>query len=1272
MSVVQDDTRFPREFDGFRIVRLIGQGGMGSVYLGHDTLLDRQVAIKFISHPDPDAEARRRFQVEARAIARLQHPCVVTIYRTGEIEGHPYLVSEFVPGESLDRLPMPIPWRRALEIGYELARGLAVAHQVGVVHRDVKPANVMLSSDGSVKILDFGIASLVDATGETRAETSSPRRIAPVAGAPRQASPPGPAGTIRVEVRGVHDSAGLDARPGSVVGTPAYLAPEVWRGEPATFASDVYSLGALLYELCSGHPPHEATTVDGLRKAVLGGAAAPLSQAAPDADPAFGAIVDRCLRRDPSERPRTAGELRTALAALTREDPAGAPVEGNPYRGLDVFDSSHRALFFGRDSEVKAILARLSNDPVVLVAGDSGVGKSSLCRAGVLPRVSRTLDGGRAWSTVTLAPGRHPVAQLCSAVAAHLGQPETVLAAAMEDGPAAFGREIRKLLGPGRGLVVFMDQFEEIVTLAGRDEAGAVAELFGWLASSSLGLKLVAAVRGDFLGRLAVFPAIGDTLTRYLYFLRPLSAERLREVIAGPALASGVSFEPPELVDVLVESTVDSGGGLPLLEFALAKLWEARDPARQVISAAALQSLGGVGGALSLHADDVLACLRPTLQPVARRILVQLVTGEGTRASRPREDLVREGPDAEATLDALVVGRLVVARDTEDGGVYELAHETLIRGWATMSGWLAHDADRRAATERLARARADWERQGRPRDALWSHRRLSEVASLDPAGLPPADRSFLRASRRAAHRAAWLRRAAFGGVFAALAVTWGGVRYKAALDLGRRVDEHLVAGRRWQDDARSRQPALEAARTDALALFDRRERVRAEDAWAGVLSRRSTNLALLARASREFESAVMLAPDNADARALFADTLLERARRADEGHEAAARDELVARMGLYDDGGTRTRNWHAPAVLFVGTAPPVASIALERFEADPSGRLQPQPVEGDLASGGPGRELAPGSYLLTLRAPARADVRLPVTLSRGEILRLHVELPLAGEVPADFVYVPAGRFLFGSADEDSLRRGFLHAVPIHAVGTGPYFIARHETTFAEWIEYLEALPPSERLAHVPRVALGGFEGALELKEIEGHRWQLSIKPAPLTRTARSGEPMTFPGRGVRRTQDWPRLPVTGVTAADAAAYAAWLAGTKRVPGARLCTEIEWERAARGADDRAFPHGNSLAPEDANYDQTYGKVPLAMGPDEVGSHPASRSPFGVDDMAGNAWEWTVSSVDPTGHAARGGSYYFDVNSARVANRETPEPSFRDVSVGLRVCADVRSR
>jgi formylglycine-generating enzyme required for sulfatase activity len=145
--------------------------------------------------------------------------------------------------------------------------------------------------------------------------------------------------------------------------------------------------------------------------------------------------------------------------------------------------------------------------------------------------------------------------------------------------------------------------------------------------------------------------------------------------------------------------------------------------------------------------------------------------------------------------------------------------------------------------------------------------------------------------------------------------------------------------------------------------------------------------------------------------------------------------------------------------------------------------------------------------------------------------------------------------------------------------------------------------------------------------------------------------------------------VSGTSIDDARAYVAWLAASGRVPRARLCREVEWERAARGADGRPYPTGRALGRDRANFDETYGKAPGAFGPDEVGRRPAGASPFGVDDMAGNVWELTTSADAEGEVVAKGGSFYSDALSSHVANRELPEASFRDVTVGLRVCADL---
>jgi formylglycine-generating enzyme required for sulfatase activity len=306
-----------------------------------------------------------------------------------------------------------------------------------------------------------------------------------------------------------------------------------------------------------------------------------------------------------------------------------------------------------------------------------------------------------------------------------------------------------------------------------------------------------------------------------------------------------------------------------------------------------------------------------------------------------------------------------------------------------------------------------------------------------------------------------------------------------------------------------------------------------------------------------------------------------------------------------------------------------------------------------------------GSYVLVLSAPKRVPVRYPILMERAQRVSLDVYLPRGGEVLEGLVYIPAGRFLFGSDEPDGLRRGFLNTVPLHEVATGAYLIARRETTFAEWIDFLRTLPPGERARRAPKVA--AFSGALDLADLGGDGWRLTLKVTTRAYAARAGEVMTFPGRRRRRTQDWTRFPVSGISWDDAQAYVGWLSRNGRIPGARLCNEHEWERAARGADSRSFPHGDRMEQDDANIDETYGKEPLALGHDEVGAHPSSQSPFGLDDMAGNVWEWTHSVVPPARRVARGGSFYHDQSSSRVANRQVPEPAIRDLTLGMRVCA-----
>ncbi|WP_437672320.1 nSTAND1 domain-containing NTPase [Sorangium sp. So ce131] len=1252
-------------------MRLLGRGGMGQVYLAEDTLLDRRVAVKFIASRRPDEAARRRFYVEARAVARLQHPNVVAVHRVGEVDGRPYLVTEFVQGQTLEQLEKPVPWQRAAEIGLGLAQGLAAAHRSGVLHRDIKPANAMLTEAGEVKLLDFGLAKLLASPGE-------PGEIATRAGAaPRDAAhgviPPAdePSGS---RARASGDWTSND----EIAGTPRYMAPEVLRGEPATRRSDLYALGALLYELCAGVPPRDTVPEELPFEDWIVAAPTPLRELAGGISARFAAAVSRCLHVDPELRFPSAESLGDELQQIGAERSPGDLPEGNPYRGLRPFEAEHRALFFGRSAEVEAVLDRLRSDPLVVVAGDSGVGKSSLCRAGVAPRVEGgDLGDGRRYTTLQVIPGRRPLAGLAAVAAPALQRSEESLYRQMLDEPGALGRELRRALGRSAGALILVDQLEELHTLSDHEEAARFAEEIARAGAVAGGVRVLATVRGDFFTRLAALPGLGEELARALYLLRTLSAESMRQAIAGPAGRKGFTFESDEMVEALVASAMRAPGGLPLLQFAMAELWEARDLAQQRIPASALSAIGGVAGALARHADGVLKGLQPEQREAARRVLLRLVTAEGTRTRRTAGELDGERGATRAAIEALVRGRLLVAREVDGETTYEVAHEALLQGWDTLRRWLDAGGEKRRLRERVEVAAAEWERLGRTDEVLWSARMLAEAAAVDPGDLQAREVEFVEASRRRARR---LRRRRWAAVAAApllVAAAWAGLRLKAQHDLDRVIAGHEAQGRAALEEGRRSKAEADALRRKAFELFDagsaataaetaaRREE--AEFDWARALDASRRADGALARAAQSLEAGLMLDLARREIRALLGDAHVERIVLAEWFHHEERRADLTGRLAYYDEDGSRRRWLSAPPRVRLASSPAGARITLARYH-DEDGRLKLGPSQALIPSPDGEVEIdqGPGSYVMTLEAAGHEALRLPLLLERGERLSLEVALRPAGAVPDGYIYIPPGRFLYGSRDVEGFRRGLLATVPLHEVHTGGYLIGRTEVTFAAWIEFLADLPPAERARRTPGARSRTW--AIELAQLPGGAWQLDLTIQAERATAREGEPIRFNGRDRRAIQDWRRFPVSGISSEDAQAYVDWLHHTGRLRGARLCDEREWERAARGADDRAYPHGDRLEAEDANFDQTYGRRKQAFGPDEVGSHPASASPFGALDMTGNVYELTRSAAWQGDVPIRGGSWYYDAISDMVANRTVVEAETRDISIGLRVCAD----
>jgi len=271
----------------YRIVEKIGEGGMGVVYRAHDERLDRDVAIKVLPEEvaaDPDR--LRRFEREAKAVAKLSHANILAVYELGSQEGVPFIVTELLEGESLrevieGRRPTS---ERALEYATQIVNGLAAAHEKGIVHRDLKPGNVFVTSDGVVKILDFGLARLVQPVDE-EAETAT---MAPVATAA-----------------------------GTVMGTVGYMSPEQAAGRPVDTRSDLFSLGTILYEMMAGRRPFEGDTTAETLAALLRDDPPPLG----GVDPRLARLVEHCLQKDVAERIQSAADLKGAIEAFLAPQP---------------------------------------------------------------------------------------------------------------------------------------------------------------------------------------------------------------------------------------------------------------------------------------------------------------------------------------------------------------------------------------------------------------------------------------------------------------------------------------------------------------------------------------------------------------------------------------------------------------------------------------------------------------------------------------------------------------------------------------------------------------------------------------------------------------------------------------------------------------------------------------------------------------------------------------------------------------------------------------
>jgi serine/threonine protein kinase len=853
----------------YELIREIGAGGMGTVYLARDLRLGRRVAIKFLQSQHP--ELNQRFILEARATAQCSHENIVIIYEVGEHFGAPYMVLEYLSGMPLNKIlerGLQQTPQRAIELMIPVLRALICAHEHEIAHRDLKPENVFVTDTGTTKVLDFGIAKVIQRGAKPE----------PVAASPRLPN-----------LSDISEQSTQLTRSGAIMGTPQYMSPEQWGiGVEIDHRTDIWAVGIMLFKMLVGQ--HPLAPLEGTQLVVTAFLDQPMPRirdVAPSVPQALAEVVDKCLQKRKEDRYPTAKALLEALEAATPgQTTRQIQLYRSPYAGLSAFQEGDSDRFFGRSKEVAAMTVRLRDRAMLAVVGPSGVGKSSFMRAGVVPALKAS---GEAWESPVIRPSRQPMQALAHLlnpyVAARSGQ--TVNEADEE----AEERELvkRLLAEPGycgtilrsqarrqkKKLLLFVDQFEEIFTLvdSAEERLGFMRCLAAMGDDPSAPLRVVLSMRSDFLDRMGEDPSFLQEISQGLFFLQPPGRDGLRDALVEPAQMVGYQFETPTMVEDMLDHLETTPGALPLLQFAASKLWDARDQAQRLLTMESYVAMGGIAGALASHADAVLAEMPSAQQALCRDIVLRLITPERTRAivslAELQTELGRDAGDIKRLVDHLVAARLLVvqssAAEGAAGTTVEIVHESLIQSWPSLRRWLDENQDDAEILDRLRTAARQWQAKGRDAGLLWTGDTADEArrwARRYTGPLLDVQRQFLEAVISKATRSARLKKLAIFTTISILSlmVAAAGV----ALVLIRQAQQAAVENEQKAVVAQGRaEDALKVAQEkEAARLKAEGEKVVAQEKVVEKEKELGVSEENLAQRNKELEAALVLAKEN--------------------------------------------------------------------------------------------------------------------------------------------------------------------------------------------------------------------------------------------------------------------------------------------------------------------------------------------------------------------------------------------------------------------------
>ena len=715
--------------DRYQVLEALGHGGMGDVFKAFDLKLRVHVALKAIRADRAASERAREFlRSEVRSAREVMSPNVCRIFDLVAADEEEFVSMEYIDGLTLaERLRglRPVPLHEAREIASQFLSGLEAIHRAGLVHRDLKPENIMITTAGRVVVMDFGLASMA---------TDDPGR--------------------------------------TISGTPAYMAPEQARGEGVDPRADVFAAGVVLTEMLAASGELALGTREDVWRAVR-----EVPPRVPDGP--WKPLLKHALASKPEERFSSAHELARAVEGIALRLPGFD--QRDPYPGLASFTADNAEFFFGREIEVETVLKKLERPRLLALIGPSGAGKSSFLRAGLVTSLPDS------WMAAIAKPGTRPFQSLAHALAPLLaGDADGVhdLLRFEEDDVAI--QLFQRLRRRQHRTLVIIDQFEELFTLSPVDVQASFARMLGRLVVEA-DVRVIVSLRDDFLihcqAHDALLPAFADVTPLGL-----LGVSSMRRALVQPALACGYRFEDEALVDEMIRDVSRERGALPLLAFAASRLWEKRDRERGLLTREAYKEIGGVGGALAQHAEVTLERIGRKRIPLVRELFRNLVTSQGTRAVRERDELLSvfdaksdtivTRAEAEDVINALVDARLLNAyvqagQSGDNQQLLEIVHESLLFAWPRLVQWRAQEADGAQIRDQLRLAAQLWRERGRSEDLLWSgttYRDFVVWRERYPGPLSANESAFARASEQLVLRGRRRKRVATASLLVAAAL----------------------------------------------------------------------------------------------------------------------------------------------------------------------------------------------------------------------------------------------------------------------------------------------------------------------------------------------------------------------------------------------------------------------------------------------------------------------------------------------------------------------